>query len=224
MLTVSIVLQMIRTHALFGQNLKVLALLLLLSVTSVGVGSVSWKWAETFWPYHAHVFSITVGVRRKQTSSQPRVVCYLGWGTNMCRSHEQCAVSALLRLFFWSWSSFMVSRGKCKHLLSSITVAQATLTLTLSQDLTIAWSSAVVFDTAIFSLTLYRRIRMGVILSDGLFSLVLRDGEHQTRASSHDRFYWFILYHRNDVLRVSEPKSFGVDTSKKKKSEPIESW
>ncbi|KAI0077600.1 hypothetical protein K474DRAFT_1661533 [Panus rudis PR-1116 ss-1] len=42
--------------------------------------------------------------------------------------------------------------------------------------LAIAWASAMVFDTIIFSLALYKRLRIGKSPHNGLFSLMLRDG------------------------------------------------
>lgn len=43
--------------------------------------------------------------------------------------------------------------------------------------MSIAWLPAIIFDSIIFALTLYKRISVGNVLSDGLFSLMIRDGE-----------------------------------------------
>jgi len=59
------------------------------------------------------------------------------------------------------------------------------LTLTTAQQhyLAIAWGSICAFDTSIFLLTIYKKIRMGRTVENGLYSLLFRDGT----------MYFFIL-------------------------------
>lgn len=49
--------------------------------------------------------------------------------------------------------------------------------LTVTPVLAISWSSAAVFDTVIFLLTVFKRVHEGGGLKGGLLSMMLRDGE-----------------------------------------------
>ena len=61
----------------------------------------------------------------------------------------------------------------------------------MPQDYAIAWSLALVFDVVVFCLTLIRTFRQALACRDGLFYLMLRDGEPCVRERR--------LGHANDV-------------------------
>lgn len=50
--------------------------------------------------------------------------------------------------------------------------------------LAICWSCAALFDTVIFLLTVFKRLQEVTVLKGGLFSVMLRDGELQSRSIS----------------------------------------
>jgi len=55
-------------------------------------------------------------------------------------------------------------------------ICDVSLSNTQGRYLAIAWASIWVFDTTVFILTLYKRLRVGRTLENGLFALMLRDG------------------------------------------------
>lgn len=46
-------------------------------------------------------------------------------------------------------------------------------------DLAVAWAAALLFDATVFSLTVYRVLKVGEKCKGSLFSLLLRDGKRR---------------------------------------------
>ncbi|TCD63149.1 hypothetical protein EIP91_005908 [Steccherinum ochraceum] len=82
----------------------------------------------------------------------------------------------VLSVACWALLINQRSREQPDGVISSLGLCDLTLSTSDARFLAVAWSTVLVFDAIVFSLTIRQRSRSGRSRGDGLFALVVRDG------------------------------------------------
>lgn len=149
-------LMLLRTYALYGQDRRILVLLL----TIIGTGAIiSIVCLSSDHPRLAYAHPCTycaVGPCGRPSYTQAR--CHICGGDRTDRVRPY------------------VVAGRVRRMISSSPVLLK-LILRRGYDLAIAWSAILVFDAVVFLLTLLQALKAGRSLSGSYLRVMLRDGE-----------------------------------------------